>query len=132
MATITRRVEFQKAGSTVLISKSYSADSLQSMTPTIADGVTDGVVELAVTFDRMKWLLINTDQEVLIESADGASANANSHTLTASSPLMWFEDDPTDNPLDDSVLTKITKLLVTNSSGETANLTIEVGYDPTP
>jgi hypothetical protein len=128
----TRRIEFIKDSSSVVISKAYSADEVRSLTPAVATGSTDAVVDCALTFARMKWLIVQTDQTILLESADGASANAESHTIAANAPLIWFHDDPVDNPLDDGTLTKITKFLVTNSSGATANLTIEVGYDPTP
>lgn len=130
--TRTRRTEFIKDSTSVLISKSYSADSVQSLSVAVADAATDAVIDLALTFARMKWLIVNTDQTILLESADGSSANAESHTITANAPLIWFHDDPVANPINDGVLTKITKLLVTNSSGSTANLTIEAGYDPTP
>jgi len=132
MASITRRIEVIRSGSSLVISKVYTADEVRTIEVSVATGSTDAVVDCALTFARMKWLVVNTNATVLLESADGSSANAKSHTIAASAPLSWFHDDPTANPIDDATLTKITKFLVTNSSGSTASITIDIGFDPTP
>lgn len=130
--TRTFRTEVVKDGTSLLISKAYTADAIYSLDLSIANNSTDAVVDFAVTFSRMKWLVITSDKAILLESADGGSANGNAHTFAANSPMVWLHDSPTGNPFDDGTLTKITKLLVTNSSGAAASIQIECGYDPTP
>jgi hypothetical protein len=129
--TYTRQLQLVKTSTSVLISKAYSADAVQSMELSISTGVTDQQVDLAVTLARLKWIIITSNVALGVESFDSSSAG-NTWTLAADSPLQWFHDDPVANPLDDGVLTKITKLLLTNASGSTATVKIEVGYDPTP
>lgn len=131
MKTRTRRFEIVKEATSVMVQHTMTADEERSSEVAVPDGANDQLIEFFVTLAQVKWLFIVSDVAITLESFDGASAGE-SWTLAANHPLEWAADDPRVSPLTHSGLTKLTKLLATNASGDDATLKIEFGYDLTP
>ncbi len=95
------------------------------------DGTLDRIVTCAIDYSALKSLFVLSNQDITIElnnPGGGSAAADETWALKANQPIDWQINDVMDAPLSADV----TVIYVTNASGETANLQIRVGQDPTP
>ncbi len=114
-------------GQTRSLSKTYSAESSQTIEKAITDSTTDEEILIAITKAQVTSLFIQSDQDLQLDYNDSAGAQG-TISLIANVPLVWNADSYFANPL----AVDITAFYATNASGSTANLYIEVLEDPTP
>jgi hypothetical protein len=105
----------------------YTGDAQSSIEAEIADSETDFLVNFALDVSQIAAIYIVSDQDITVETNDGSSPD-DTLSLVAGVPYVWTTDS-----YDSCLLTvDITALYVTNSSGATATLQIEVVKDDTP
>lgn len=110
-------------------SKKYTADNIQSYEFTVADGLTDTLVEMAFAKDpQLKAIYIVSDQTVTVEfnSTVGAGGTIN---LVAGVPYVWDTDLGT--YYTNKITANVTASYWTNASGALATVNIELVVDPT-
>lgn len=91
---------------------------------TLATGNSNVQYDLALTRSRMRTLIIESDQDVLIETNSGSAAD-NSIAIKAGVPLHWEAvSGYFANPF---AAADVTSIFVTNVSGATATITIRAG-----
>lgn len=114
-------------GQTRQRSKTYSAESSQTIEKAITDSTTDEQITIAIVKAQVISLYMQSDQDLQLDYNDAAGAQG-TISLIANVPLIWNADSYFSNPL----AVDITDFYATNASGSTANLYIEVLEDPTP
>ncbi len=115
------------AGRTVQAEKSFTAASQTSLKETIADSVTDQEHMIAIDFSALVSIWIKSDKDITLET-NSATVPDDTINLKADVPYSWNT-----SKVDALKLTAdVTSIFVTNSSGATATLEIEVLQDPTP
>jgi len=123
---ITRSVS-SSGGEGLGATNSYSAASETKLSETVADGITDKLVNIAIDVSEVKSFFILSDYAVTVETNDGG-APSNTLVLKANVPYMWDTDS-----YDTFKLTvDVTKIYLTNASGSTATVEIRLIQDPTP
>lgn len=123
MSTLTITTSVRE-GSTTLASTSV-AKTIQSkveVNETIADAASDYELPVAIDTATLKYLLIEADQVLTIETNDGSSPD-DTITLQAGIPIQWYEGATALLSAD------VTALFVSNSSGSDATLTVIAGHD---
>jgi hypothetical protein len=95
----------------------------------IADSSTDLEVALVIDVSVLKSIVIQSDQDITVETNSGSSP-ADTFTILANNPLAWNSNGPLPNPF--ASATDVTALFITNASGSTANLEIRALVDATP
>lgn len=112
-------------GDTVYAGNTLESGSRVSIDEQIAVG-TDTLVALTVDVSQVKSIFILSDRNITLETNNGGSP-VNTLALKANIPYLWFT-----NKYDTMKFTSdITALYVTNASGGTARLQIEILVDPT-
>lgn len=91
---------------------------------TVANGATDFPVAATIDVSEIKSLYIHSTQNVTIETNSGGSP-ANTLTVTANKPLVWYVGCGLTNPLS----TDVTGLFITNASGSSADVKIRIIVD---
>lgn len=124
--TITRSVS-SAGGRSINKSNTYSADGLEAREVSIADSVTDQLVNFTLDVSELKSIYMVSDQDLTVETNDSA-APQETISLLADKPLLWQHDSYFAIPFAGN----ITKLYLTNSSGSTAIFNLEVVHDSTP
>lgn len=117
----------QTDGKTLSDVKEYTGSISKSLEESVADSVTDGLVAFTLDISACKFLLITSDQDVILETNDGGTP-IDTINLLANVPFLWTVDSYYVNLIG----TDITALFFTNSSGSTANIKIESLEDATP
>lgn len=86
-------------------------------------------LELLVGFSvvGLKLLVLSADQDLLLKT-NSDSAPDDTVTLTAGSPVIWYQGCGWELPFESAV----TALYVTNASGAEATLRMRALFDPTP
>lgn len=102
-----------------------SAGNAVSMSEAIPDESTDLPVAFTLDISACQLLYVVSDQAIAVTFVGGAGKVV---TLAANVPFLWFDGSGITQPLPADT----TSLTVTNDSGATANLRIEVLVDPTP
>jgi len=105
----------------------HTASQSISIEETVADSTTDFQVNVAIDVSTIKAIIINSTQNVTLETNSGG-APAETIALLANVPLMWDENSYYANLLG----TDIVALFFTNASGGVATVNIECVYDATP
>lgn len=108
-------------------SKNYTGNASNTLDETIADSSTDFEIAFTLDVSAIKSIYILSDQAITLETNNGG-APADTLTLVAGHPYIWNTDSEFTNLL----ATDITALFITNASGATATLKLEVVFDPTP
>jgi len=123
MSTITI-VTSVREGSNTLASSSVSKtiESKVVVNETVADAATDYELPIAIDTASLKYLLIEADQVLTIETNDGTSPD-DTLTLQAGVPIQWYEGATALLSAD------VTAFFVTNASGSDATLTVVAGHD---
>lgn len=122
--TITEKLE---VGNT-LINKTtvQTAAATQSIEESFADATTDGLLAFTLDVSQCKSFYMVSTQDITIETNDGTTPG-NTINLVAGVPYLWHADS-----YQAFLLTvDVTALYITNASGQTATLQIEVLFDPT-
>ena len=118
--------ELQIGSETLLNEQTLSGNGRQSISETIADSTTDGLVAFALDVSECASFFILADQALTVKTNSSGSP-ADTLTLSAGVPYLWHT-----GAIDSFQLgTDVTALYVTNASGEDATLRIEALYDPT-
>lgn len=115
---------------TVSYSVTKTNEGEQTLSTTIATGVTNREYSLAFTTTNVDVLYLYSSQDVTLKTNDSGSP-ADTITLDAANPLVWVKDSGVPFPLDGTA-GAITKLFVTNASGSTATLEFHILKDATP
>lgn len=90
----------------------------------LATGNSNVQYDLALTRARMKTLIIESDQDVKIETNSGSAAD-DTIDIKAGIPLVWeLASGYYENPFSTA---DVTSIFVTNVSGATATITIRAG-----
>ena len=121
------KMELTAGGRTVGGQKTYSGDSRISHNLSIPTATTDQVVECAFTMAQVKALIISSDQDITVETNASDHAGGNILAIKANVPYM----ETTDTYQTSELTEDVTALYITNTSGATANINIEVIYDGT-
>lgn len=109
-----------------------TADAEDSRSLSVADGVTDQEVVLAVDVSALKSLYMLSTKDVTVET-NSASTPDNVFTLKANVPFIWQAGGPALRDTAGAAVTvDIAKLYVTNASGAAAAIEMRVLQDSTP
>ena len=108
-------------------SNDYTGASQVSIAEIVADSSDDKEVALTLDVSEIKALFVLSSVDMLLETNDGGSA-ADSISLLAGVPLVWYADSYHDNPFG----TDITALFLTTGSVGEGTFKLEVLFDPTP
>lgn len=106
---------------------SYTGSLSISIEESVANSATDFQVNVAIDVSTIKHIIINSTQNVTMETNSGSAADE-TISLVANKPLVWTNDSYYANLLE----TDITALFFTNASGTAATISIECIYDATP
>jgi hypothetical protein len=121
------RREVTVNGRTIGTTESVSANAGGFFDEDVADGQTDSVINLAIDVSAVKSFLVVSDRNVALETNDGA-APSNTINLVANKPYVFVTGDY----IAFLLTVDVTKFLITNASGASANVRCEFSYDPTP
>lgn len=105
----------------------YSGSGLVALDEAIPDDSSDLLVAFELDYSEIQLGFIRSDQDVIVKT-NSSGAPDDTFALTANTPMLWF----TGSPVGTQPTADITSLYVTNSSGATANLEIQVITDVTP
>lgn len=113
----------------IIANKNYSSELQTSIDQAIADSETDFEIVVGIDVSQIVHIYIKCDQDITIETNDGTTP-ADTINLKADVPYVFNAD--LDAYFTDLLTTDVTSLFITNASGSTANLQLEVLTDPTP
>ena len=109
--------------------KTITSGAGHPISESIPAGSADLLVAWTCDITALKSLFIASDQDLLIETNESASADAADRLfLKANQPVDWMENDVMDHPFSEDV----TVLYVTNSGDDDAQLEIRSLEDATP
>ncbi len=111
----------------VEVANAFTGDLRTSVEFTIADSVTDQLVNFTADVSLIKAIIILSTQDVTLKTND-SGAPAETIVLLADNPLVWYEGSYYTNLL----ATDITKSYFSNASGSTATVKILMIMDSTP
>jgi hypothetical protein len=115
------------AGTITNTTDSYTGDGEANYEGSIATGVTNGEIDIALDVSAIKSLVMYSTQALTVKT-NSTSAPADTITLAAGKQLVWTTDHLDANPLG----TDVTKFYVTNASGSTATVKFRFLVDVTP
>lgn len=125
---VTRRYETE--GELVEQIKVITVDAEDNRDVSVPDETTDHLVNIAIDVSLLKSFYLDSDQDVTIETNDGATPD-DTLTIKKDSPLIWDADDDQLNPFASAV--DVTKIYITNTGNSAAAaVRIRVGQDSTP
>ena len=107
--------------------KDYTGNAQLTIDETIANDLTDHPIALTLDVSAIKSIYILSDRDISFQTNNAATPD-DTLALIAGHPYIWNTDSLFTNLL----TTDITSLFITNTSGGTASLKLEVVYDPTP
>lgn len=115
-------------GNNQSLAHSQTGEQLISQKLEVATGVTDQQHMIAVDVSRLVMFHIGADQDILVQVNNNTTGQPDIN-LEANKPWQWFTNTHgVSNPL----TIDWTAIFVTNSSGSTANLVIEMLIDSGP
>lgn len=120
-------LSWNRSGETISKTVVMTADGEVNVDTTVNASATDKEVDIAIDVSSLQSLYIWSDQDVTIQTNSG-SVPADTLTIEADSPLVWYVGCGLDNPLG----TDVTKLYLTNAGGAAATVKIRVLQDVTP
>lgn len=126
--TIT--VSYDAGGRTKTHTITKSASARVALEEDVVTASTD--FEITVPFidvSAATMIYINSTQDVTVETNADDATGGNTLTLKANQPYVWWTNAPFTNVLTEDITTNI---FVTNASGATATVTLEVHQDATP
>jgi len=126
MSTYNITRAWSMAGETLSQVEQITAGSEIRIDESIPDESADLLVALALDVTQIKALHIEADQDLTLETNDGAAPD-DTIALKADVPVQWTADGGLTNPLG----TDVTALYVTNASGAAATLRCRFLVDPT-
>ncbi len=113
-------------GDPIVKTNTFSNTYRKSVDESVATAQTDYLVSFELTVAKCVAFFMVSDQDVTIETNSGSSPT-NTIALKAGIPYVWYT-----NKYDSFKLTSdVTKIYVTNASGNTANVKIEALVDAT-
>ncbi len=132
--SVSQSLELNVAGGKVVRKTVISTnESKLTQSYSVADSQTDEQHAIDLDVSTIKSLYIVSTKAVTLEWND-ASGTQGSLSLIADEPVLWWSTQVTDggttlNPLG---TTDITDFYVTNASGASADINIEIVYDASP
>ena len=127
MPTHTYALGITAGGVALAYEVALTADAETSFDLTIADGVNDQLVTIAIDFSELEGLFIYSDYAITVETNDGTTPD-DLITVAAGVPVVWYTGCDHDNPL----TADVTALYMTELSSANNRLRIRSVYDPTP
>lgn len=126
----THNTTLQVLAGNTLISHTVvsSSSSLKSVEDTIADSATDFAINEMVDVTTLKSLYIVCDQDVTLETNDGTTPQE-TILLKKDQPLVWLSSNAY---FTIPFAGDVTGFFVTNASGATATLKMEILQDSSP
>jgi len=106
---------------------SLTGDGEDNRQLSVANSVTDQLVNLAIDISQLKMFVLVSNAVVTIET-NSSSAPQETFTLAAGVPVLWYTGCGYAVPFAGDV----TKIYVTNASGGTATIDIHILHDSTP
>lgn len=113
-------------GKSLTKSSTYTGDARLSREVEVATAETDYLIAMVLDVSEIDGIYIVSDQTVTFETNNGA-APAETISLVADVPYLWTTSSYFTNLL----ATDITAIYITNASGSTATINIEVVFDST-
>jgi hypothetical protein len=115
------------AGTITNTTDTYTGDGEANYDGSIATGVTNGEIDIALDVSAIKAMVMYSTQALTVKT-NSTSAPDNTISLAAGKQLVWTTDH-----LDACPLTAdVTKFYVTNDSGSTATVKFRFLVDVTP
>lgn len=117
------------------ITNNYTAGSKAELEEAVPDSSSDLEISFPLDVSAVKAIVIESDQDLTIETNDGSSAD-NTFELTANQPYI-YPNAPSEvgswvDTEDGAVSTDWTSIFATNASGSDATLKITALLDATP
>lgn len=131
---VSQSLELNVNGTKVIRKTVTSSDeSKLSQSYSVADSQTDEQHAIDLDVSTIKSLYIVSTQVVTLEWND-ASGTQGALALLANEPVLWWNTQVTDggNTLNPVGTADITDFYVTNASGSTAEINVEIVYDASP
>lgn len=125
--THTLTLAWTRNGETISKSVNLVVEGEQNLDVTVPASTSDVQVQANITVARLAHVFISTDQTITLET-NSPSAPAQSFTITAEKPFLWYTGCGWPNPL----TTDITALYLTRAAANAAAVKIRYGYDATP
>lgn len=113
------------AVTSAIISKTADADA--GFDNTIADGTTNGEVDVAFTVSGLAMCILTSDRAVTVKTNSTGSPQETIN-LAAGAPLIYYSGGPWAIPFAGAV----TKMYISNASGGAAHVQFRALYDSTP
>ncbi len=110
-------------------SKSYTGDTRTSMSFSVADSVTDEQRTVAIDITELQLFYMVSDQDVTVDWNDAAGTQ---DTVNLKANVPWIERLAADQYQATKFAVDVTNFFITNASGATANIRIEVVQNNTP
>lgn len=123
--TLTQQVA--APGRTLTRSLDLTGDHQQSLSVAVPDEAEDQEVAISIDQSQIKSLYLVSDQDVTIETNNGTTPD-DTISLLAGQPLVWQADDYYACP----ITVDVTSLFITNASGSSATVELELLVDATP
>lgn len=124
--TLTQTID-PSGGNAVTANKQYTATSQVRVKEPVANGQTDRQIFVSIKVAVVKSIIIKSTQNVTLETNSGTTPS-NTLNLLANVPYIWNTDS-----YDALKLTvDVTSVFITNASGASADIDIDVIVDPTP
>ncbi|HUS39178.1 MAG TPA: hypothetical protein VMX74_06990 [Pirellulales bacterium] len=121
---------FSGGGTTKTVSITKTASARVSIEEDVATAETDfEITTPLIDISAATLIYILSTQNVTFETNANNAAGGNTLTLVANEPYMWWTGAPFVNMLTEDIVTNV---FVTNASGATAVVTIDVLQDATP
>lgn len=117
-------LSWARSGESIAQSVTISDNGELNRNVTVAPATTDFPVAAVIDVSEVKALYIHSDQNVTIET-NSSSAPANTLTVTANKPLVWYTGCGLVNPL----TVDVTSIFITNAGATAANVRIRVLID---
>ena len=112
------------AGRSVSDTLDITGEVAQTFDLSITDATTDELVAIAFAVAKLKSIIIKSDQDITVETNDGATP-IDTINVKKAMAFQWIEGEERANPFG----TDVTAFFITNASGFTAKVEIEVLYD---
>lgn len=109
------------------ISVQATGSAQASINESIADSTTDGEIEVSFPYANLTALIINSTQDVTLETNSGSAAD-DTLNLTANTPVLWYTGCGYTCP----ITADVTSIFITNASGAAATITADFLWDATP
>ncbi len=123
----TLTLSWARNGEPISQTVTVSAEGETNANVTVPNATTDKRLKIAIDVSEVKLLYIHSTQAVTIET-NSASSPADTLTLAANKPLLWYVGCGWALPL----TTDVADFFITNAGGTAADVKVRVLEDTTP